>query len=492
MKFTLFLPLILTLTVLPSLACIYEIREAVFYPNSTQFVGRDWIVVNFTNSYSFSLYDVNLSYRGESVYLPYIPSNSNVRIDPYKTLPAQPFPLRVEVTAAQQNDQVNVTYSILNDYTKDLDVSVKVPKPENFLACYSCSLEGDKLNFSDSIPAGSYRQFTIAVIGSSAYIGEAEMSFALAESIEVEYGVDLQFSIEKSNNGNKWFATFNVKNNLDRNVSAVLEAWVELEGSKTPLFTEKVSLEAGENLSFTHDLTSDTAPVFFMRVRATVEDSCSVTVIPAFRSGGNYVVGEALIAPFSFIAATAGGGGGGAGGGTVGGGAGISPGSWPSQSEGSHETSQPSPQPLPVFVNLPSLSLPEIPPEVAKGYVLMIFPAAYGLFIALFFSPLSSRRGVVVTSDAVTQENYAFIRAYGRRIYTTPSNVIPGSLVISPSEEMVRKFMELGLKREYAESIAAAIILKKPLITSSREVAEMAIRNGCIPILIRGGGIGRT
>ncbi len=117
----------------------------------------------------------------------------------------------------------------------------------------------------------------------------------------------------------------------------------------------------------------------------------------------------------------------------------------------------------------------------------MMLPATYALFMSIVFVPLMTRRGVVVTSDAVNAQNYALLRAYGRRIYTTPSNALPGSIIITPDEDLVERFVSMGLRREHAESIAAAIMIKRPLATASKEVADVAVRNGCVPLLLRGG-----
>ncbi|KUK05933.1 MAG: hypothetical protein XD48_1821 [Archaeoglobus fulgidus] len=56
-----------------------------------------------------------------------------------------------------------------------------------------------------------------------------------------------------------------------------------------------------------------------------------------------------------------------------------------------------------------------------------------------------------------------------------------------PSTPRTERFVGMGLRREHAESIAAAIMIKRPLATTKKEVAEIAVRNGCVPLLLRGG-----
>lgn len=77
--------------------------------------------------------------------------------------------------------------------------------------------------------------------------------------------------------------------------------------------------------------------------------------------------------------------------------------------------------------------------------------------------------------------------AYGRRIYSTPSNAIPGSIIVQPDESIVQNFVNLGLDRKDAECVAISLRIKKPLITSSKKVAEIATRNGCVTLLVGGG-----
>ncbi len=207
--------LFLIFLISPSMACIYEYREAIFYPNATQEVGRDWIVVNFTNPYPFNLYDVNLSYRNEFVYIPFIPPNSNLKIDPYKILTPQTFPLEVTSTAGVERGAVNVSYTIKNNYDKPVEVRLEIPKPANFQDCVGCEAS-DVIKFHSTIPAGGEESFSILVSGNSARISDSSLSFSLTDSVPVEYGVDLVISIEKQRVGNRWFATFRIQNPLDQ------------------------------------------------------------------------------------------------------------------------------------------------------------------------------------------------------------------------------------------------------------------------------------
>ncbi|WP_290723402.1 hypothetical protein [Archaeoglobus sp.] len=484
--------LILAILITPTTACIYEIREVVFYPNATQQVGRDWIVVNFTNPYTFDLYDVNLSYRGEYVYIPLISANSNLKIDPYKTLTPENFPLEVVSTAKREGGGVNVTFTMRNNYAESVEVNLTIPKPANFLKCVGCEV-GEALEFRSEVPAYGERSFSILVSGNSVQIPDSDMSFELKSSVPVDYGVDLLISIEKEQIGDNWSAKFKIKNPLDQDVNVSFDAWYVLKiddytfTEREPLFNETFHLPPGGNRTFQSSLTSDKVPVFYAKARARLSDKCEVYVLPATFVEGNYIVGWATLKGFSQTLPSPGGGGGGAGGGAGGAGGGrpSSGGQVPPAQPA--QPAQPQPVSLPISVSLPSLTVPEIPVEVLESYVAMMLPATYVLFMAVVFVPLMTRRGVVVTSEAVTPQNYALLRAYGRRIYSTPSNALPGSIIISPDEELVERFIDMGLERKYAESIAAAIMIKRPLVTTRRDVAEIAVRNGCIPMLLRGG-----
>lgn len=120
-------------------------------------------------------------------------------------------------------------------------------------------------------------------------------------------------------------------------------------------------------------------------------------------------------------------------------------------------TAIPRPEPITILLNLPSFKVGEISIGEAKSYVAMMLPAAYGLFFAIVLFPIMSRRGMVVSSDLITPQNYALLMAYGRRIYSTPSNAIPGSIIVQPDESIVQNFVNLGLDRKDAECVAISL-----------------------------------
>jgi hypothetical protein len=219
-----------------------------------------------------------------------------------------------------------------------------------------------------------------------------------------------------------------------------------------------------------------------MRARAKISDSCEAIIIPATKNGNSFVVGYGVLKGFNYTGAGVGAGG-------VGGGARVAvppaPLPPPAPPAPAPQPGQPVAQPVPISVNLPETVIPQIGIEEATNYVAMMLPAAYGLFFATVLFPVMTRRGVVVARDLITPRNYALIRAYGRRLYSTPSNAFPGCTVIEPDEGIVERFMNLGLKRDDAECIAVALKMKKPLITDKREVAEVAARNGCIVIQLK-------
>ncbi|WP_456467893.1 hypothetical protein [Archaeoglobus sp.] len=478
--------LVILISISTTSSCIYEYREAVFYPNETQEVGRDWIVVNFTNQHPFRLYDVELKYRGESVYIPNVAPGINIKVDPYTTLPGEEFPLKVEAVVSG----FNITYKIWNYYSQSIDVNVTIPIFRGFEKCYRCSANGN-ITFSASIPSGGSAGFTVKANTSNFDVPDGILSFKLKRSIPVKYGVDVQISVEKEQRGNKWYATFYLRNNLNRDVNVSFEAWYVINSQRSELFNSSVFLKAGENRSFSAPpVENTTPPVFYMRARAKISDSCDVVIMPATKNGNGYVVGYAILKGFSY----SGGGGGEAGGGGGRGGGVVPPAPPPEVVPPPQPAQPPAPQPgqpvaLPVpvqiSINLPETAIPNISVEEATNYLAMMLPAAYGLFFATVLFPVMTRRGVVVSRDLITPQNYALIRAYGRRLYSTPSNAFPGCIVIEPDESIVERFMNLGLERKDAECVAVALKIKKPLITDSRKVIEIAAQNGCIVIPIR-------
>ncbi len=479
MKAIIFLCLLLLIPT--ATACIYEYREVVFYPNGSEDVGRDWIVVNFTNPYPFQLYNVELKYRGARVYIPSIYPKETVKIDPYATLPIEEFPLKVYAEVAGEN----VTYTIQNEYTKDLLINVHIPTFRGFVKCYGCSEKG--INFTSEVPAGGSSSFTLRLNSSNFKIPDGRIEFKMEKSVPVFYGVDVKISVEKEQKGNTWYATFHISNPLSRDTNVSFETWYTINSQRYDLFNGTIHLRSGENRSFSAPpVVSSTTPVFYIKASAEIKDLCNVTVMPATKNEGRYIIGYAILKGFA-VGRGAGGGGAGGGGGEGGGrgaGVGRGVGGKVTGEESVQPPAQPVALPVPFSINLPKMTIPKISMEEATSYVAMMLPAAYGLFFATVLFPLMTRRGVVVSRDVITPRNYALLRAYGRRLYTTPSSAFPGCVVVEPDESIVERFINLGLQRKDAECVAAAIKIKKPLLTSDRNVAEIASRNGCMVILI--------
>ncbi len=460
-----------------AMACIYEYREVVFYPNKSESVGRDWIVVNFTNPYPFQLYDVGLRYRGTEVYIPSIPPDETVKVDPYTTLPPEGFSLKVYAEMRGRN----ITYTVQNEYSQSLLVNVSIPPFKGFVKCYGCSAKNG-ISFTSEIPPGGSSSFTIRVDTSTFEIPDGKIEFKVERYVPVSYGVDVKISVEKEQRGNTWYATFHISNPLNRDTNVSFETWYTIDSQRYNLFNGTAHLKAGENASFpAPPVVSSIAPVFYIKASAKIDDLCRVTVMPATKEEGRYIVGYAVLKGFTLGRGAAGGGGGGGGG--VGEGIGTGKETGGETGEIS-QPQQPSAQPVPFTINFPEIVAPEISLEEATSYVAMMLPAAYGLFFATVLFPTMTRRGVVVSGDVITPRNYALLRAYGRRLYTTPSSAFPGCVIVEPDESIVERLMNLGLRRKDAECIAAAIKIKKPLLTSDRNVAEIASRNGCMVILI--------
>jgi len=298
--------LLVAFSTLTASSCIYEYREVTFYPNSTQNVGRNWIVVNYTNPFPFYIYDMVLRYREETIFIPNIAPGTSLKID--LTLSPENFPLNFNVSISRVceagsgvNTTVNITYTIHNLQTKTLDVNVSIPVFSGVKRCYGCRISENYILFEASIPSEGSSKFTLMVNGTEFEVPDGNVSFEIDDSIPVKYGSDIHIAVEKERKGNEWYATFRIQNPMDRDVNVTFEAWYTISSAKTVLFNRELHLKANENISLQASVISNSPPVFYIMAKARFPGMCKVTIQPAVKSGNSYIVGYGVLKGFRYV-----------------------------------------------------------------------------------------------------------------------------------------------------------------------------------------------
>lgn len=450
-------------------ACVVEIREAIFYPNGTQTIGRDWVVVNFTNEYQYEIYDAQI---GEIAQIPAILPSQNVKIDPYLELNPKDFPLAIRAKIEELGDRNRIEYSVEN-FGEDMEIIISFPKFDSFVECDGCEIS-ERIEFHLFVPSKSSESFSITTLRDFS-IPDAEVSFKITEKQNLSFGLKIPISIEKGREG-KWIAKFQTSNPIEKEVELHINAWVDLCGNRQEILNESLKLRGGESFLNITELESACIPIFFFKAKAKAEDLCTYEIIPSYGVGGSYVIGYALLKGFSRL---------------------YPPSPTPPgpltppviiytpplpptppstvqptsmQFEGALETKIPSPKKLPL--------------EIAVEYAIMMVPATFGIFTSMFLFPVFNRRGVVISGS-----NGKIMRLlYPKfKIYTIPSNPIRGGILIEPDRETVETLVYAGLALEDAELIAVAIKIKKPIIARDRMSAKFALACG-VPVM----GYGRS
>jgi len=460
------LALVLILTVGIANACIIEIREATFYPNGTQSVGRDWIVVNFTNGYGYEIYDVQI---GEIAKIPTLLPGQNVKIDPYLELLPKEFPLVIMAKVEDLGERSRIEYVVKN-FGKDMEILISFPRFEGFVDCSDCEVS-ERINFYLFVPSNSSGSFSITA-ARDFVIPDAEVGFKIEESQNLSFGFKIPISIEKGR-GEKWNAKFQTSNPTDKEIEIHVNAWVDLCGEIREIFNESIKLRRGEVFSNAAELESACVPVFFFKGKAKAEDFCSYEIIPCYKFGESYIVGYAILKGFSY-----------------------SPPASPTPTAPPVFPYTPPPPPIPptavwpeevqltgiVEANIPSTRT--LPLRIKVEYAIMMVPATLGAFTSMFLFPVLNRRGVVASRSNAKILELLYPRF---RIYTVPSNPITGGILVEPDEEVVSALLSVGLEREDAELIAVAIKIKKPIIARDRRSARVALACG-VPVI----GYGRS
>ncbi|MEM3896131.1 MAG: hypothetical protein QW763_02560 [Archaeoglobaceae archaeon] len=446
-----------------SSACVVEIRSTTFYVNGTQEVTRDWFVIDFENTYGYDLFDVRF---GELAFVPVIRDGERVRIDPYKNVSPKHFPIAVFATVESFGDRSIVRY-VLENSGDSVDVSISIPMFPDFISCDNCVVSNERIVFNRTIARNESMGFNLT-LRRDFTIPDGTISFSYGGKIDMSFAANVPVVVEKGRSEN-WIGVFKVSNILDKKVEGNATAFVEFAtGNRTMLFEEEIELEPGENFTKSVEVKSQLVPTFFFRVQLRVEDYCNLTTLPATEIGGRYVIGYATLKGFTHTTSAA---------------VPVMP-ALPTP----EIVTVPTPEipPSPEIVRETIETVPEIllpPPKVAKElvvqYVVMMIPAIFGTFFTTLFIPLRSR-GIV----ALKEHERFLVALYPKfRIFTTPSNPVRGGIVIEPDEELVSRFLGMGIDRKYAELLAVAVKVKKPVIALDASVARVAVAFGILVIM---------
>ncbi|MEM2787268.1 MAG: hypothetical protein QXJ58_03230, partial [Archaeoglobaceae archaeon] len=459
------LPLLFLLLLGIAEGCVVEIRECVLFPNGTQQIGRDWLVVDFTNIYGYEIFDVQID---GIAFIPTVLPGQSVKIDPFKTVEGKEFPLSVKANVESIEDGKRVVYTVENRGEKELNITISIPKFYGFIDCQNCSV-AERIVFTANITPNSFANFAIFT-SPDFEIPDGEVRFSLEERQNISFGFSIPFSIEKWEQ-RKWIARFYVSNPTNMKMELNVTGWAEFctnwpeNCTRQDLFTEKLFLNANESFSRKFELESTSVPIFFFKAQGRVEDFCKLHILPATNVTGRYFVGYAILKGFSskaLVTPVA-----------------PAPPVFP-------VVTPVAPQTLPPFTTPPPLSpatiryspeieipAPVIPKEIAVHYTLAILPALFGVFIASVFVPAAmSRRGLVIPGGL---ERLQLIMPTKMRIYTIPSNPVVNGIIVEPDHELVSYLVSLGINRESAEAISVAIKVKKPIVARNAEEGKIAL-----------------
>uniref|UniRef100_A0A7J2TLD1 Uncharacterized protein n=1 Tax=Archaeoglobus fulgidus TaxID=2234 RepID=A0A7J2TLD1_ARCFL len=453
---------VLILIIAASQACVFEIRSAVFYPNGTQEISRDWLIVDFENNYGYEIFDVDI---GDIAKLPVVRNGERVKVDPYKNLTPRDFPLIVRADIKTFPDRSEVEYSIRN-LGKPVKIEISIPIFRDFISCEKCEVLNESIVFRKEFAENETANFTISTSRQFS-IPDATISFSYEDSIPLNFTASIPVSIEKGRS-NKWIGIFNITNTIDKEADIKATALVEFQnGSRIELFNESFRLEAGKSFTRSAEVVSDDVPIFILKMNARVLDFCMLRIIPAYEINGRYVVGQALLKGISYFPPVP---------------------FLPFMPTPEIPTLPTPPAETPVsreFIEGGTIRIiiPErIPKEITFPNLAVTFFSLAGLFIVTVFFPVRSRRGIVAIRK---HEKVARIFFPKFRIYCPPSSPLSFGIMVEPDEETVSALLANGLSRDYAEAIAVAAKVKKPLIVDREDVARIALSLG-IPVIAYG------
>ncbi len=473
------------------LRCVTEFREVTFYPNDTQSVGRDWIVLNVTNPTSNDIYNVLIMYRGEKIFVPHIPPGQTILIDPYTTLSPKEFNISVTANVEELgNGSYAVRYTVSNDYSFPINISIEIPEFTGYLGCRNCTVYNGNLKVNMVLDGGENGSFSI--FASTLNIPDGRIAFRISDKAPMNFSSPLGFSVEKRGANSVWKSTFRVSNPFSYSMNVTVNAWMEVNGSRSGLFNENFTLQPGGNWSRSVSVESTVPPTFYIKVNGKARGSCTVWILPSYARNNRYIVGWGILKGISggvteeVIPATPQ----------------PSPSPAPSPALPPASPTPVPPTPVTPFTSpttpsppvspaaspsppSPTPAAPAISRETAKVYVAMMIPASYGLFVFFVLPAVVNRKGVVVVEELDPRIMLVLARVYGGRIYS--NRPFPGAIVVSPDEDLVDFIIDAyGIDRGDAESLAVAVAVKKPLVTLKDDVARAAADMGCVVIKIGG------
>jgi hypothetical protein len=462
---------LLLLLIAASQACVFEIRSAVFYPNGTQEISRDWLIVDFENSYGYDLFDVEF---GDIAHVPVIKKGERVRIDPYRIVTPQNFPITISASTRVFADRSEIEYSVTN-LGNSTEIEISFPAFSDLISCENCEISNGSIIFRKILEKNETANFRL-ITNRAFSVPDATIGFSYDEPFSLNFTANIPVSVVKGRS-DKWMGFFNVTNTIDREIEVRAAAFADFQnGSRTELFKETFVLKKGENFSRYVEIESEEVPIFIFKISARVSDFCRLKILPAYEAEGRFIIGQALLKGFSYHPAF------------------PLPAALPAGLPPSVETpvlpTPPTTIPTPATtakreerISLEfRIPFERVPRELVIPYFVAMFPSLFGLFFVTVFFPIRSRRGVVATRD---QEEAARIFSPRFRVYCPPSSPISFGIVVEPDEDIVSALMENGIPRNYAEAIAVAAKVKKPLIVEREDVARIALKLG-IPVILYG------
>jgi len=392
---------IILLTIHLANACLIEYRVVEYKPDKTQITApysgkyiqnviEDFVMLNFTNNYSFTITDVNIKYKNTSIRIPVVKPEETVKSADHKPVDITKFNISLDYSITGNSNRFKVTFTIKNDYPYAIHVNITFPKPNWIQNCINCQMENE-IVFNDTIPAKSSKSFTLIGSGNNAKLENGTIEFEVHESAMVEFSASIPFSIEKGYSDDSWYANFSVHNSLPIPVNVTVIGYVNTSqpphtlNNSTQLFSITSELKPNKswNKTVRISITPPSIPGFFVKVISNARDTCQVKVYPATKVGKSYlqygvVAGfNIILPPTPTLTATTvttqppPAGGGLIGGGGAGGGRGvISPPSKPKPQQ-PQQPQQPQPQQS-IIQPPPPLKREEIPKKPSE--VPLVFP----------------------------------------------------------------------------------------------------------------------
>ncbi|WP_457549979.1 hypothetical protein [Archaeoglobus sp.] len=286
---------------LPAKACLTEYRVVVFKPNEEKQEILEDFAFNVSNPFNFTVTDVNLTYRNLNLHIP-VMKEGEVLNSRYFIAPEN-FKLNIGCDIKGDAKEFKVIFTVLNGYDKYLNVKITFPKPSWLTGCENCSVVGNNVVFNETIVKEG--RFSLVGKGSGTFVlNDGRIEFSVIEKANLSFSAEIQFSITKSKENDKWFAVYEVKNDKPIDFNVTVYGYVNesepphnLNNSKL-IFVKHVTLKPNQHFNITVN-SSAKSPAFFIKIKPIANVVCNVTVFPATKIGNHYVQ-YGLIKGFSF------------------------------------------------------------------------------------------------------------------------------------------------------------------------------------------------